>query len=67
VTRPRAADDFPAIRARMQELRRERVLAPVDDNLRWAEGPRGRIPAAAARRLPTSRSFRCRSVGCSSS
>jgi hypothetical protein len=25
MTRPRAADDFPAIRARMEELRRERV------------------------------------------
>jgi hypothetical protein len=24
-TRPRAADDFPAIRARMEELRRERT------------------------------------------
>jgi hypothetical protein len=40
VTRPRAADDFPAIRARMEELRRERARAPTDDNLRRAEGPR---------------------------
>jgi len=27
VTRPRAADDFTTIRARMEELRRERALA----------------------------------------
>ena len=27
MTRPRAADDFPAIRTRMEELRRERVQA----------------------------------------
>jgi len=27
VTRPRAADDFAAIRARMEELRRERAQA----------------------------------------
>jgi hypothetical protein len=39
MTRPRAADDFPAIRARMEELRRERARAPDDDN-RLAEGPR---------------------------
>jgi hypothetical protein len=32
VTRPRAADDFPAIQARMEELRRERTRVPVDDN-----------------------------------
>jgi hypothetical protein len=40
MTRPRAADDFPAIRARMEELRRERARVPDDDNLRLAEGPR---------------------------
>jgi hypothetical protein len=39
MTRPRAADDFPAIRARMEELRRERARVP-DDNLRRADGPR---------------------------
>ncbi len=27
MTRPRAADDFPVIRARMEELRRERALS----------------------------------------
>jgi hypothetical protein len=36
---PRAADDFPAIRARMEELRRERARVPDDDNLRRADGP----------------------------
>jgi hypothetical protein len=40
VTRPRAADDFPAIRARMEELRRERARVPADDNLRPATGLR---------------------------
>ena len=29
MTRPRAADDFPVIRARIEELRRERVPAPA--------------------------------------
>jgi len=31
VTRPRAADDFAAIRARMEELRRENARVPADD------------------------------------
>jgi hypothetical protein len=31
VTRPRAADDFAAIRARMEELRREHAVAPPND------------------------------------
>jgi hypothetical protein len=30
VTKPRAADDFAAIRARMEEIRRERVLGTQD-------------------------------------
>jgi len=34
VTRPHAADDFPAIRARMEELRRERAQASADDKPR---------------------------------
>ena len=38
VTRPRAADDFPAIRARLEELRRERAAA--DDDPRLAAEPR---------------------------
>jgi hypothetical protein len=40
VTRSHAADDFPAIRARMEELRQERARALADDNLRRADGPR---------------------------
>jgi hypothetical protein len=31
VTRPRAADDFATIRARMEELRRERAPAPAKE------------------------------------
>ena len=30
MSRPRAADDFAAIRARMEELRRERAQPPAD-------------------------------------
>src|SRR6202790_4699644 len=44
VTRPRAADDFPAIRARIEELRRQRARVPAhaaaDGTLRQAAGPR---------------------------
>jgi hypothetical protein len=32
VTRPRAADDFATIRARMEELRRERAPDPKEEN-----------------------------------
>jgi hypothetical protein len=32
VTRPRAADDFPMIRARMEELRRERTRPRAADD-----------------------------------
>ncbi len=32
MTRPRAADDFATIRARMEELRRERAPAPKKEN-----------------------------------
>jgi hypothetical protein len=34
VTRPRAADDFPMIRARMEELRRERARPRAADDFR---------------------------------
>jgi hypothetical protein len=51
VTRSRAADDFPAIQARMEDLRRERARVPADDNLRRARGMRpysgGSRPATA--------------------
>ena len=39
MTRPRAADDFAAIRARMEELRRERAGRPADDDTRRVSGP----------------------------
>jgi hypothetical protein len=47
VTRPRAADDFTAIRARMEELRRERAATPADT--RQAAGP---LPYAAGVSAP---------------
>jgi hypothetical protein len=37
--RPRAADDFPAIRARMEELRRESAHVPPADDPRRATAP----------------------------
>ena len=40
MTRPRAADDFPAIRARLEELRRERAQAPTEKEDRSVIGPR---------------------------
>jgi hypothetical protein len=49
--RPRAADDFAAIRARLQELRRERAQIMADSERRPATGPRpysvGNRPAPA--------------------
>ena len=38
--RPRAADDFPSIRARMEELQQQRARVPADDDLRRADGRR---------------------------
>ena len=40
MTRPRAADDFATIRARMEELRRERARVTPDDDGRRGSGPR---------------------------
>jgi hypothetical protein len=40
VTRPRAADDFPIIRSRMMELRRERDQLLADQKGRSPVGPR---------------------------
>ncbi len=40
MTRPRAADDFPAIRARMEELQRERNQMPATEEPRSAARPR---------------------------
>jgi hypothetical protein len=42
--RPRAADDFAVIRARMEELRRERAQLPADDEARPTGGPRSYGP-----------------------
>jgi len=57
MTRPRAADDFAVIRARIDELRRERVthVRAADDfpliRARMEELRRERVRAAAARAL----------------
>ena len=40
MARPRAADDFAAIRARMEELRRERLEATRDNGLGLSDTPR---------------------------
>jgi hypothetical protein len=61
MTRSRAADDFGAIRARVEELRRERDQAPPEEGDR-GPGPRsyhvarGQPPANGSRRL--ARAFR---------
>jgi len=39
VTRPRAADDFDAIRVRMEELRRERAQVLAESQQRQSTGP----------------------------
>ena len=53
MTRPRAADDFPMIRARMEELRRERVRPRAADDFRTIrtrmEDPAPRARSAAGR------------------
>ena len=43
MTRPRAADDFAMIRARMEELRRERAKVQASAGSD-AEPPRGPVP-----------------------
>jgi hypothetical protein len=40
MTRPRAADDFAAIRARMEELRREREHRRIDAEQQSESSPR---------------------------
>ena len=40
MTRPRAVDDFPVIRARLEELRRERGDMPAEDDTCIPDGPR---------------------------
>ena len=64
--RPRAADDFAAIRARMEELRRERACGVQDQASDGSEGSRGNLrlegrqeqagrPAPPYRRAPFAR------------
>jgi hypothetical protein len=53
MARPRAADDFAAIRARMEELKREREQAEGGEEAeerRWREEVRGRISTARVNR-----------------
>jgi hypothetical protein len=50
VPRPRAADDFAVIRARMEGLRRERAQASTEDEPGSVREPR---PSYAGRRLAT--------------
>jgi hypothetical protein len=44
LARPRAADDFPVIRARMEELKRERAGTTTDDDALRRDAP---LPYAA--------------------
>ena len=48
MTRPRAADDFATIRARMEELRRERAQAPDDEPHHSGRSPAPLWMASAA-------------------
>ena len=53
MTRPRAADDFATIRARMEELRRERAPAPKKESRdpeAAASGGRSLLKASEGRR-----------------
>jgi hypothetical protein len=57
VTRPRAADDFPMIRARMEELRRERVRPRAADDFATI---RARMEELRRERAQGLRSHLCR-------
>ena len=58
MARPRAADDFAAIRTRMEELRRERVRVedqqrPTDKKDEWQSRPNKIVfPPAVVRHVP---------------
>jgi hypothetical protein len=52
VTRPRAADDFATIRARMEELRRERAQATKNESEDATPSGRGVLRGADARQRP---------------
>ena len=51
----RAADDFPAIRARLEELRRERSRVAADNDRRRADGLHSYDMDFDQRRIPPSR------------
>jgi len=57
MARPRAADDFEAIRARLQELQRERTQALRGDELRVGScrDAVGKIPGSSENTGPGSR------------
>jgi hypothetical protein len=57
VTRPRAADDFPMIRARMEELRRERARPRAADDFATI---RARMEELRRERAQVLRSRPCR-------
>jgi hypothetical protein len=63
VTRPFAADDFSAIRARMEELRRERARLPAGMS-RTSRSRRDLITLPVARSLLASPASRRRSAVC---
>jgi len=50
VNRPRAADDFETIRARLDELRRERAASDADRDTRSGKAPSGSGESDAERR-----------------
>jgi hypothetical protein len=50
VNRPRAADDFETIRARVEELRRESAVNTADQGTRSGKPPSGRGESDAERR-----------------
>ncbi len=50
MNRPRAADDFETIRARIDELRRERTASAPDQDPRSGKPPSGRGESDAERR-----------------
>ena len=63
MARPRAADDFVTIRARMEELRRERLQAERDTALGVSKSPRyprNRHPETAPGGKPAIGLFRVR-------
>lgn len=50
MSNPRAADDFVTIRARMDELRRERAAPPAGETGAAQQPPSDRIESAVERR-----------------